>query len=495
MDTLKSNSAASRGAGLRRDLSLFDSTMIVVGSMIGSGIFIVSADIARTVGCAGYLLIVWLIAGVLTMIAALSYGELGGLMPRAGGQYVYLREAYNPLIGFLFGWTLFLVIQTGTISAVAMAFGKFAAILIPGLGEKNVLIDSFGISINAAQLTAIASIAVLTMINIRGIHGGKIVQNMFTGAKVIAILILIILGITIGMNHEAVAQNLSTFWNTSWTHMADGKILSVETLSGAGLAAAIGVAMVGSLFSSDAWFDITFTAGEVKNPTRDVPRSLAMGTAIVTLLYLLANVAYLSILPVQGSPDASGIAGAGIQFAANDRVATAAGTMMFGTAGAVIMAVLIMVSTFGCNNGLILAGARVCYAMAQDRLFFNRVSRLNAKGAPAAALIVQAIWCSVLCLSGTYGDLLDYVIFAVLIFYMLTIAGIFILRKKNPEAERPFKAPGYPFLQIIYILCAAAICVSLLIYKPKYTWPGLIIVLIGVPVYFLWKWIGQRENA
>ena len=484
-----------QGSGFRRDLGLFDSTMIVVGSMIGSGIFIVSADIARTVGCAGLLLAVWIIAGVMTIIAALSYGELAGLIPHAGGQYVYLRESFNPLIAFLYGWTLFTVIQTGTIAAVAMAFGKFLAVLVPALGADAVILSVAGLHVNATQISAIASILLLTAINVRGIHGGKIVQNIFSSAKVIALFALIILGLAIGANREAIAANLEGFWSASWTHMDGGAVVAVEALTGLKLAAAVGVAMVGSLFASDAWFDITFTAGEVKDPTRDVPRSLMLGTALVTLIYLLANVVYMAALPVTGAPGADGVAAAGIQFAASDRVATAAATVMFGGAGAVLVAALIMISTFGCNNGLILAGARVYYAMAQDRLFFSRAGRLNKKGVPAAGLVIQAVWASSLCLTGTYSDLLDYVIFAVLIFYSLSIAGIFMLRRKRPDAERPVRAPGYPWLQVLYIVLAAAICISLLVYKPKYTWPGLLIVLFGIPVYYIWKRFVAGEDA
>ncbi len=483
----KSGNVSAPAPAFRRELGLFDSTMMVVGSMIGSGIFIVSADIARTVGCAGLLLAVWLITGILTVAASLSYGELAGLMPEAGGQYVYLREAYNPFIAFLYGWTLFLVIQTGTIAAVAMAFAKFTAVLLPMLGEKNILFSAAGFSVSAAQVTAIASIIMLTAINARGIHGGKLVQNVFSSAKVVALLALIILGIAIGTGTGVFSANLEGFWDASWTRVDGGKIASIEALSGITLAAAVGVAMVGSLFSSDAWFDITFAAGEVKDPRRTIPRSLALGTVLVIFLYLLANMAYLALLPVKGNPGAADLAGAGIQFAADDRVGTAAASVMFGGAGAAIMAVLIMVSTFGCNNGLVLAGARVYYAMARDRLFFRPASRLNPKGVPAIALYVQAAWSSALCLTGTYGDLLDYVIFAVLIFYALAIGGIFMLRKKNPGAERPVRAPWYPFLQLVYIAAAAFICASLLIYKPKYTWPGLVIVMIGVPVYFLWR--------
>jgi len=467
--------------------------MIVIGSMIGSGIFIVSADIARTVGSPGYLLLVWLVAGAVTVIAALSYGELAGMMPHVGGQYAYLREAYNPLIGFLYGWTLFLVIQTGTIAAVAVAFAKFTAVLIPWCGESNVLLTIFGLKISAAQILAMASVAFLTYINTRGLREGKIVQNIFTITKTFALIGLILLGIIIGRNATAISANFTEFWRASWTHLQDGKIVMIESLSGFMLPAAVGVAMVGSLFSSDAWNNITFTAGEVENPKRNIPLSLALGTLTVTVLYLLANISYILILPVVGNPAGNDIVSRGIQFAANDRVATASAAMIFGAPAAIIMAVLIMISTFGCNNGLILAGARVYYAMAKDRVFFRGAGKLNDKSVPGAALVVQGIWAGILCVSGTYGDLLDYVIFAVLIFYIMTIAGIFILRKKRPDAERPYKAFGYPILPGLYILAAAAISVDLLVFKPRYTWPGMIIVLLGIPVYFIWKKVGERK--
>ena len=478
----------------KRELGLLDSTMIVIGSMIGSGIFIVSADIARTVGSPGYLLLVWLITGAITITAALSYGELAGMLPHAGGQYVYLREAYNPLVGFLYGWTLFLVIQTGTIAAVAVAFAKYTAVLIPWFSENNILISLFGLKISAAQVLAILSVVVLTSSNIRGVRTAKIVQNIFTFSKVVALFGLILLAFFIGKNAAAIGANFSNFWNASWTHISNGKIISVESLSGSMLLAAIGVAMVGSLFSSDAWNNITFTAAEVKNPKRNIPLSLFLGTAIVTLLYIGANVAYILVLPLKGTPEGVSVVGRGIQFALSDRVATAASSMIFGAPAVVIMAVLIMISTFGCNNGLILAGARVYYAMAKDNLFFKKTGTINKNSVPGVALVVQAIWASLLCLSGTYGDLLDYVIFAVLIFYILTIAGIFLLRKKRPDAERPYKAWGYPVVPALYILAASAISIDLLIFKPMYSWPGMIIVLLGIPVYFIWKRFAEKEN-
>jgi APA family basic amino acid/polyamine antiporter len=475
---------------LKRELKLMDSTMIVIGSMIGSGIFIVSADIARTVGSPGHLLLVWAITGVITLIAALSYGELAGMMPHAGGQYVYLREAYNPLVGFLYGWTFFMVIQTGTIAAVGVAFAKFTAVIVPGLGENNILVSIAGLNISAAQMVAIAMIALLTYLNARGLRTGKVVQDIFTTAKTIALLGLIVVGLMIGRNETAIDLNWSAFWDASWTRVDVGGVISRESLSGIGLLAAIGVAMVGSLFSSDAWNNVTFTAGEVVNPKRTIPLSLALGTGIVTILYVLANLAYIVVLPVTGSPDATDVAGRGIQFAVNDRVGTAAASVIFGDLAIVIMAVLIMVSTFGCNNGLILAGARVYYAMAKDGLFFTGAGTLNKNSVPGIALVVQGVWASALCLSGNYNDLLDYVIFAVLVFYILTIAGIFRLRKKMPDAERPYKAFGYPFLPALYIVAAAAISLDLLIFKPTYTWPGVLIVLLGIPIYLL-----QKRNA
>ena len=479
----------------KRALGLLDSTMIVIGSMIGSGIFIVSADISRTVGSAGMLLVVWLVTGLVTVIAALSYGELAGMMPHAGGQYVYLREAYNPLVGFLYGWTLFLVIQTGTIAAVAVAFAKFTSVLIPSLGEKNTLFSVGAFRVSAAQILAIASIVVLTGVNLRGLREGKFVQNLFTSTKTLALVGLILLGIFVGRNSSAVSANLSNFWSASWTHMKGGVVESVESLSGFMLLAAIATSMVGSLFSSDAWNNITFTAGEVVDPKKNIPLSLALGTGTVTLLYLLANVAYILLLPVSGSSNATDTVGRGIEFAVSDRVGVAAASQIFGESAAVIMAILIMVSTFGCNNGLILAGARVYYAMAKDGLFFMKAGSLNEHSVPGWALVVQGVWASLLCLSGTYNDLLDYVIFSVLIFYVLTVAGIFILRKKRPEAERPYKAFGYPIVPGLYVVVASAIALDLLIFKTQYSGAGLGLVLVGIPVFYVWGKRGGRNSG
>jgi APA family basic amino acid/polyamine antiporter len=466
----------------RRSLNLFDSTAIVVGSMIGSGIFIVSADIARQVGAPGWLMMVWLITGFLTVFAALSYGELAGMFPKAGGQYVYLKEAYNPLIGFLYGWTLFLVIQTGTIAAVGMAFSKFLGVIIPWVSESVWFKYKF-MKFGPAQIIAILSIVLLSWINSRGIKEGKRVQNAFTSGKFLLLLLFILIGLIFATNSGAIQANKAIFWDPVQTSKEGQSI----PLTGFALIAAIGMAMVGSLFSSDAWNNITFTAGEVINPKKNIPLSLFLGTFFVTILYLLANIVYITVLPLRGNPHGATVMEHGMQFAMNDRMGTAAIYNVFGDSAAIIMAAFIVISTFGCNNGLILAGARVYYSMSNDGLFFRKVSALNNKGVPARGLLVQCIWASLLCLSGTYSQLLDYVVFAVLIFYVLTIAGLFVLRKKRPEMERPYKAFGYPVIPIIYIILATLIMVILLIYKQDYTWPGLIIVLVGIPVYYLWR--------
>ncbi len=488
------NEPAARSAAVpearhfKREMSLFDAMMIVMGAMIGSGIFVVSADIARTVGSPGLLLLAWIVTGILTVIGALSYGELAGMMPHAGGLYVYLREAYNPLVGFLYGWTTFLVIQTGTIAAVAVAFAKFTGLIIPWFSEKHILLTVLGLKISAAQVLGIASIVFLTYLNMRGLRTGKTIQGIFTVTKTAALIGLILLGFIVGANAGAIKANLAGFWKAGWTHLAaGGGIASVQPLMGLMVLAALGAAMVGSLFSSDQWYTVTYIAGEVKNPKRNIPLSLALGTGIVILLYVLANLSYIVTLPVHGTPEAADVVGRGIQFAQFDRVGTAAAEMIFGPAAAIIMAGLIMISTFGCNNGLILSGARVYFAMANDGLFFKSTGKLNKKSVPGTALVVQGIWASLLCLSGTYSQLLDYVVFAALIFFVLIVSGIFILRKKKPDAERPYKAWGYPVVPAIYILLAAAIAVDLLVFKTGYTFPGLVIVLLGIPVYFIRK--------
>jgi APA family basic amino acid/polyamine antiporter len=454
----------------RRSFGLLDATMIVAGSMIGSGIFLVSADITRNVGSAGWLVLIWIITGVLTLTAALSYGELSGMFPHAGGQYVYLKEAFNRLTGFLFGWSFFTVIQAGSIAAVGVAFAKFSAYLFPVLSEKNILLDLGLIQISAAQVTAILLIVLLTFINTLGVKEGKLIQTCFTLAKIAALLALIIFGLF--------AADKS-IWDANWqTGFTLKKMSPTELVPYAGLSVlgAIAGSMVGSLFSSDSWNNVTFIAGEIKNPERNIGRSLFLGTLVVTVIYVATNLVYISILPMNG-----------IAFAENDRVGVAAAIRIFGPNGTYIIAGLLMVSTFGCNNGLILSGARVCYTMAKDGVFFKKLGELNKNDVPGKALWIQCIWASVLCLSGKYNQLLEYVIFVVLIFYILTIAGIFRLRLKRPDLPRPYKAFGYPFLPLLYIIAAIVICLALLVYKPLYTWPGLGIVLLGIPVYyFVW---------
>ena len=473
-----------------RGLGPFDSTMVVVGSMIGSGIFIVSADIARQVGSPGWLLMAWLITGALTLAAALSYGELAAMMPRAGGQYVYLREAFSPLCGFLYGWTLFLVIQTGTIAAVAVAFARFMGVFLPAVAEDHYLIapvhlsTGYALSLSTAQLVAIVLIALLTWSNTRGIEYGRIVQNIFTVAKTGALIALIAAGLLLGWNAAVVTANFGDFWTPrGYVDITAG----VSAATAFGLFVALCVAQTGSLFSSDAWNNITFTAGEVRDPRRTLPLSLALGTGIVTALYLLANVAYLVTLPLSA-----------IQHAPSDRVATATLDAIVPGAGAALMAGAILVSTFGCNNGLILAGARAYYAMARDGLFFRSIARLNARKVPASGLVLQGVWSALLVLPRTfdpgtgrygnlYSNLLDYVISAALIFYILTIAGIFRLRATRPDAPRPYRAFGYPLVPVLYIAGALTILVVLFIYRPATTWPGLAIVLLGLPVYGWWS--------
>ena len=479
---------------MKRELGLLDSTMIVAGSMIGSGIFIVTADMARSIGSPGYILMIWLLTGLITLIAALSYGELAGMMPKAGGQYVYLKEAYNPLVGFLFGWTVFMVIQTGVIAAVAIAFAKFTGVLLPQyISDQVVLADLGFMKFTSQQALAIIMIAFLTYVNLQGVKNAKIVQTTFTLAKLVSLLGLIVLGVYFGLNGDVFAQNLQDFWKPFKTVAnADGTI-STEQLSGLVLFGALGAAMVGSLFSSDAWNNITYTAGEVKEPQKNIPLSLFFGTLIVTVLYVLANVAYLMLLPLKGVPTGPDVLARGIMFAADDRVGTAAIATVFGSSAVIIMAVLIMISTFGCNNGLILSGARLYYAMSKDGVFFKKAGELNKNNVPGFALIIQGVWASLLCLSGTYGDLLDYCTFSSLLFYMITIIGLFVLRYTRPNAERPYKAFGYPVLPALYILIAGAICVDLLIYKPDTCGRGLAIVLLGLPVYFIWKWANKEK--
>lgn len=474
----------------KRSLNLIDTTLLVAGSMIGSGIFIVSSDIARSVGSAGWLLVVWILSGVLTLFAALSYGELAGMMPQAGGQFVYLKKAFGDLTAFVYGWTVFMVIQTGVIAAVAVAFAKFTGVFIPFFEEGNVVLQIINFKITSAQLLAIFIIAALTYINTRGIENGKIIQRVFTSAKLIALFTLIIVGVYYGMNKGILSHNLENAWDARQvvTQTTDGiTTQSFLSLSGMALLTAIGTAMLGSLFSSDAWNNVTFIAGEVENPKRNIPLGLFFGVSIVTLIYVLANVAYLCLLPVEGIINGQTVAEQGIMFAQKDRVGTAALFVVFGDVAKYLMAALIMVSTFGCNNGLILAGSRLFQSMAKDGLFFKGAAKLNKFGVPANALVVQAIWASVLCLSGSYGDLLDYCTFSSLIFYIITISAIFVLRKKMPDIERPYKAFGYPIIPALYIILTTLICVDLLVYKTFNTGMGLLIIALGVPIYFLFK--------
>ncbi len=487
---------------LKRTLTLFDSTMIVMGSMIGSGIFIVSASVAKQVGSPGFLLLTWVFTGILTIIAALSYGELAGMMPKAGGQYVYLREAFNPLIGFLFGWTTFLVIETGLIAAVAIAFAKFTAVLIPFFNEQNVLFKWADYTFTATQLLALAVIILLTFINIQGVKTGKWVQNVFTITKVGALLSLIILGLFKGWGSAAFQFNLDNFWQPFKSSISNGTLLKTP-LSNSALWSALGLAMIGPIFSSSAWNTITYTAGEIQNPQRNIPLSLFLGTLIVSLLYISANVVYVMLLPVSGMPEGVDAMSRGIAFASNERVGTAAAEMIFGAPAAIVMAIFIMISTFGCNNGIVLSGARVYYAMAKDGLFFQKAADLNSKGVPAYALVVQCLWACLLCISGKYTDLLKYVTFATLLFYILTIAGVFILRRKQPLAERPYKAFGYPIIPAFYLIVATTICINLLLFETsislfgislKPSWVGLGIVLLGIPVFYGWKKRKLVEN-
>ncbi|HEY6348132.1 MAG TPA: amino acid permease [Candidatus Angelobacter sp.] len=494
---------------LVKGLGLTSATTLVMGSMIGSGIFLVSAEIAREVNSPALLLGAWLVTGFMTIVGALSYGELAAMMPKAGGQYVYLRQSLGPLWGFLYGWTLFLVIQTGTIAAVGVAFGKFLGVFFPSISSHHWLwyighprpihigsltLGDMDVGLNTQNLAGIIIVIVLTIVNTFGIKTGAAIQNIFTVAKVSALALLIVVGVFVGRNAQAVAANFSNFWRLDSPHSATG------TLAGpfVGVLTILAVAQVGSLFSADAWNNVTFTAGEVKNPRRNLPLSLALGTGVVVLLYFFANVIYLNVLPLDGNPNATTVVERGIKYATDhpevqtdmheDRVGTAVMKQMFGDTGLSLMAIAILISTFGCCNGLILAGARVYYAMARDGLFFKAVGKVNARHkAPAISLVVQGIWTCVLCLSGTYGQLLNYVIFAVLIFYILTIGGLFVLRYKRPDAERPYRAVGYPVLPAIYIVMALFIDVVLLRYQPQFTWPGLFIVLLGIPVYLIWS--------
>ncbi len=521
MSEVVSPHKAAPAAGFQQRLGLFDATMLVAGSMIGSGIFIVSAGIALDVGSSGWLLAVWVLTALMTLMGALSYGELAAMMPHAGGQYVYLREAYNPLFGFLYGWTLFLVIQTGTIAAVAVSFAKFLGVLVPRLGTTNVLYSwpvqlpgmqapLTTITISVGHYVAVAVVLFLTGLNCFGVQQGKWVQNVFTVAKTLALVVLIIVGLTVAANPAVCRANSADWWggatDTEKFHDVQALVSRVLPLGAFGIVLMVaGGAMVGSLFAADAWNNVTFTAGEIRNARRNLPLSLVIGVGLVVTLYLLANVGYLAALPLHGDPAAVAEEKAhpgsatplelGIDHARDERVGTAVMEVVSPRYGAGLMAVAIMVSLFGCANGLILSGARLYYAMARDGLFFPVVGRLNRFAVPAAGLILQGLWASLLIFSGTYGQLLDYVIFAALLFYVLTVTGLFVLRRTRPDAERPYRAVGYPLLPGLYVLLCAAIMLDLLVVKPVYTWPGLLIVLTGIPVYFLWRWRAARAAA
>jgi APA family basic amino acid/polyamine antiporter len=487
-------------------MGLFSATAIVMGSMIGSGIFIVSAEMSRGLGSPALLIAAWLVTAAMTIIGALSYGELAAMMPKAGGQYVYLREALGPLWGFLYGWTLFLVIQTGTIAAVGVAFGKFLGVFFPSVSASNwiwhighvppwhvgpMVLGNMDIGLNTANLAAILVITLLTLLNTMGVKMGSAVQNVFTSAKVLALAAVVLVGL-VAKNSIAIAANFGSGWHNFWAGAGWGTLHPVQVGVGGptvyvGLLTVVAVVQVGSLFSSDSWNNVTFTAGEIRDPKRNIPLSLVIGTGVVLLLYVLCNFVYLSVLPMAGDPAATTIVGRGIQFASEDRVATAVMEQAFAGSGAKLMAAVILISTFGCVNGLLMAGARVYYAMSRDGLFFKSVGKLSeGSKTPVNSLWVQWVWTCFLCLSGSYGQLLDYVIFAVLVFYILTITGLFVLRRTRPDAPRPYKAFGYPVLPGLYIVMAGWISVVLLRYKPQYTWPGLMIVLLGIPVYLVW---------
>jgi APA family basic amino acid/polyamine antiporter len=465
--------AQSSTTGFKQSLGLLDGTMLVAGSMIGSGIFLVSADITRQVGSSGWLLFAWLLSGFLTVAAAVSYGELSGMFPKAGGQYVYLREAYSPLLGFLYGWSFFTVIQTGTIAAVAVAFANYTAYLVPGLDHKVLSVGSF--TLDGRSLLALASVALLTYINTRGVKEGKFIQTLFTSIKLLSLFGLIVLGVVLAARGNVWHANWTDAWSMKhWGGASNGTAGTWTAVAGLAGLGFVSASMVGSLFSSDAWNSVTFIAGEIRRPERNIGLSLFLGTLIVSVIYILANLMYVSVLSLNE-----------IAFAPNQRVAVAVAEEIAGGAGGVIIAVMIMISTFGCNNGLILSGARVYYTMAQDGLFFKKTGTLNKNGVPAYALWIQCAWTCLLCLSGSYNALLTYVIFVVLIFYILTLIGIFVLRRKRPEAPRPYKAFGYPVLPIVYCILAAVITVCLFIFQTAQTWPGALIVVSGIPIYYI----------
>ncbi|WP_374444984.1 APC family permease [Epilithonimonas sp.] len=453
---------------MEKKLKLWDAVMIVMGSMIGSGIFIVSADIMRNLGSGYWLIVVWLITAAMTVAAAISYGELSAMFPKAGGQYTYITEIFGKPMGFLYGWGMFTVIQTGTIAAVAVAFGKFTAYLVPALNDAAPIFQNGDFKITWIQILAIVVILFLTFVNTRGVESGKLLQNIFTSSKIIALLGLIVLGFVL-VNQSNWSSNMSFGWDA----YQNLKQTEWKSISGATILGGIAAAMVGSVFSSVAWENVTFISGEIENPKKNVVKAMILGTSAVMILYLLVNFVYLNAL------DRDSIA-----FAANDRVAVAAAEKMFGNAGTIIIAVLVMISTFGCVNGIVLAGARVFQTMAKDGLFLKSAVENNKSGVPAKSLWMQGIWASLLCLSGQYGDLLDMISFVIVLFYMITVFGVIYLRIKKPELERGYKTFLYPFTPILYLVIGTGFCILLFIYKPQYTWPGLGLILLGLPVYF-----------
>jgi basic amino acid/polyamine antiporter, APA family len=461
---------------VKRSLNLFDTVMLVSGSMIGSGIFIVSSDMMKTLGSAFWVLMCWLISGVITLFAALSYGELAGMMPTAGGQFIYLKRAFGRLTGFVYGWTVFTVIQTGVIAAVAVAFAKFTGVFVPFFNENNIVLTIGNFGISTTQLLGIGSIVFLTWLNTLGINNGKIIQRIFTSAKLLALLGLIMIGFVAGTQNNYWQANMQLPFHSLADPTADFNITA--------LLGALGVALIGSMFSSDAWNNVTFIAGEVKSPQRNIPLGLLIGVVIVTVLYLLANIAYFMLLPAMGSAEGQTVIERGIAYAENERVGTAAMYGIFGNFSVFLMALLIMISTFGCNNGLILSGARLFQSMAQEGLFFQAATYINKNAVPSKALWLQCFWASGLCLSGSYGSLLNYCTFASILFYIVTICALFYLRYKEPQTPRPYKAFGYPVIPALYILIAGAICVDLLIFKPENTFSGLLIMSLGIPMFF-----------
>src|SRR6266568_374216 len=501
---------------MAQSLGLFSATALVIGSMVGSGIYIVDSDIARGTDSPALYLAVWVVTAIMTLIGALSYGELAAMMPKAGGQYVYLRESLGPLWGFLYGWTFFLVIQTGSIAAVCVAFGKFTGVFFPSISSTHwlwhiahvppirfgpMVLGNMDIGISTANLVGMVIIAALAVLNIFGVRLGAMVQDVFTVAKAFSLAALIVLGFTVGANRVAIVANFGDHWSSFWQNANWSTLHPVQVGLGGptvmvNLVVILAVVQVGSLFSSDSWNNVTFTAGEMKRPQRDIPLSLFLGTSFVLIAYFLASAAYLMVLPLHGDPHGTTILARGIQYAAEDRVGTATLENIFPQMGGYLMAAAILVSTFGCANGLSLAGARVYYAMSRDRLFFKSVGKLHPRyKTPVAGLMIQAGWAIVLCVSGSYGQLLDYIIFAVLLFYILTIIGLFVLRFKRPDATRPYKAFGYPWLPALYLVLAAGVSIALLRYKPQYTWPGLILVLLGIPVYLFWTRKEKMERA